>query len=463
MAAGDLSATTGTLSSLSELIKVKYGKVIPHLFQNQDPFLALMKKKSNFKKKFGGRQLEFPYKVKRGENVGVRTRGDWLPGFSGATLDSLDVMSAETAVVTRARIYSGFALDGEWLDSPNKEYLFEAGDQLAEHISDTLEDIGRELKGVYLFGDGTGYLGRVDGAVAASTTVTLHSADTVDSRGRTGNILFRPNQLLTVVPAAHWATSARASKSDSDLVFKVDAVSGGVGDVGTSPTLTTTAAISLGNGDVIVPYGSRSATATGAGSGGTLYGFNGLFNMIDDGTLDSSLYGLSRTSFPILNAPVSLASSQRQLTWRMAQSLHDKLRRRCSAEKLAKMTILSEFGVQSAFVGDDAFPLRQYVQGDKALKHLAGFHDVSMVFLGANRPIPWITDRDFPYGHLMMLDLDDVHAMWDRDIGVIDEDGLDLRNTPGKDEWHMLFGGRGNLMMEEPMHAARMSALASYF
>jgi hypothetical protein len=462
MAAGDLVATTGNISSLSELIKVKYGKAIPHLFSNMSPFSALMKGKKNFSKTNGGRQLEFPYKVKRGENAGVRTRGDYLPGFGGNALDALDTMTAETAVVNRARIYSGFALDGEWLDKPNKEFMFNAGDRLAEHITDTLEDLNRELIGVHLMGDGTGYLGRVNGVVSASTTITLHPASTVDSRGRTGNMLFRPNQLLMVIPAAHWATSARASQADSDEVFKVAAVSA-IGDVGASPTITSTAAITLADGDVIVPFGSRTSTSGGSGSGATLYNFNGLFEMIDDGTLNSSLYGLSRTTFSALKSPVDLASSSRPTTWRLAQSLYNKLLRRAPREKIAKLTMVSEFGVQAAFVNDDANPLKQYVQGDKALKHLAGFDDVSVVFLGGNKPMPWITDRDVPYGHLLMLDLDDIHAMWDRPIGVIDEDGLDLRMTQGKDEYHMLFGGRGNFMMEEPMHAARASALESAF
>lgn len=464
MAAGDLSANPATLSALDDLIKVVYGESIPHLINQMSPFLAKLKKKSGFQitDKGFGRQIEWPYKIARGENVGVRGQGQYQPGYSGDTLDTLDVMEAVTATLNRAKIYSGFVVDGEWLSPKvNKKHMFNAGDQFAQHVTDTLEDIARQLL-FWLFGDQTGYLGRVNGAVSSSTTITLHPYGTIDARGRLSNILLRKNMLIDVIPVAHWASSPTVSQADADEEFKVSSASD-IGDRSAAPTITSTAAVTLSDGDVLIPYRSRTRTATGSATGATLYGMIGLFQLIDDGTIATNLYGNSRTTYPILKSPVNLSTSERTLTHTMLQALRSRLEDRCDQKELANHVIVSHSGVRNKYAADDATTNKRYIQEGKAIGVVSGFNDISMAFMGGDRLVPWVCDRDFPPGHLMYLNLEDLHVMWDKEPGVMNEDGQTLRKVPGLDQYEMDFAGYGNFMMERPMHSARMSGLAGSY
>lgn len=460
-----LSATTANRSQMSEFIKVNYSEAITDIFHNSSAFMKTMKSKKNFTstEKAGGRVLEFPYELKGPENTGMRTRGDALPGFSGVSGDTLDTYDGQTASVDRARIYNAIPFDGEWLTSSNKKFLFDKAHQFSKHMKDAVQSMTRDAV-IQLFGDGTGILGTV--ASVSTTTATLKPASTIDVRGRNGNVVFRPNQKVEFIQAAHWASSARASKIDSALgIQKVASVSK-IGDVGASPTVTfenNIASAGVDVGDVIVINGSRSKASGGAASGGTLYTFQGMQGMVDDGTLTSDLYGITRASYGALNAPTSLSSVARIPTWQLFQGLVTQLERRAMAEELKNLVILSEMSVRNNFVSNDATGLKRYVQEGKALTHLAGFDDVQMVFLGANRPMPWICDRDYPYGHAHIINLDDIYGMWDKEPGVLDHDDKTLRNYEGYDTWYVAFAGYGNFVMEKPFNSARISGLQGLF
>lgn len=461
MAAGDASLNTANHTALEELLKVKYGPAVPHLITQSNPFMKRMKKMKGFSKSFGGRQYEFPYELKRGMNTGVRAQGAYLPGFGGVTNDDLDTISAETAVIDRARIYDGVSFDGMWLQKDNDQYGFKPGQRFASQMKYMMEDTQRTLLH-YLFGDQTGYLGTV--LSVSTVTVNLYPVTTVDVRGVAGTQRILPNMKLWLIPSAHWSTSPTASKADSDQIIKVSSVSD-LHDTTATPSFVATVDVSgfLSAGDVLVPAYSRSGASSGAGSGGTLFGFQGFFNWIDDATLTSDLYGLSRSSFPILNAKTDLSTTSRKLTWKMMQSLVSNLDRRVGNAETKNHIFLSEMGVRDAYVPDEAAPLKRYNQEDKALKVVSGFDDVCFAFLGQGRAVPWVTDRDFPYGHAMYLDLNDTYAMWEKQPGIMNEDGLDMRQSTGKDEWYVMLSGYGQFMMKEPYKCARLSGLEGAF
>lgn len=464
MTAGDASFNTANHTSLSELLKVKYGEAIPHLLPQFAPFLGRLKKrKGAWTKKFGGRQFEFPYEVKRAENAGVRGQGQWLPGFSGNTRDDIDTIQAETAVVDRARIYSAASFDGLWVQGPNKEYQFKPGSDFALHLTYALEDLAREMQ-MQLFGDQTGYLGTVDSV--STVTVNLKPVTTVDARGALGTQRIRPNMKIMAIQEAHWASSPTVSQADSTIgIIKVSSTSD-VCDTSATPSFvasTDVAAAGLAAGDVLVSYGSRTWTANGSASGATLYCLQGLLQMVDDGTIAANLYGLSRSSFPVLKAKTNLSATSRKFTQKMAQTMSSNLFRRNGPEKMDSHILLSELSIRDGFVPDEGASLKRYIQEDKALNLIAGFSDVMFAFLDNNRPIPWVCDRDFPYGHAMLLGLNDLEAMWDKEPGVMDYDGQTIRNIDGKDEFYVMFSGYGQFIKKMPWQDGRWSGLEGSF
>lgn len=456
---------TANRSSLSEFIKVHYAKPILDVWTNSDPFVKLIKKKANYKstERAGGRVLEFPYQLKGIENVGLRARGETLPGFSGTSNDDLDTYDGQTASIDRVRMYNGFAFDGEWMTSSNKAHLFEKSTQFANSMKDAIEAMARDCV-IQLLGDRTGVLGVA--TAVSTTTVTMTAANDINVRGRNGNVCFRPNQKVEWIQAAHFASSALVSQADSTLgISKVDTVSS-IADVGSAPTVVFTenqATAGVQVGDVAILSGSRTKTAGGSATGATLNTMNGIFNLVDDGTLSSALYGITRASYGALNSPTNLSTVGRTPTWTLFQSIASKLERRGGANHLKGLAILSEFSVRDGFVAQDGQPLKRYVQEGKALTHLAGFEDVMMAFLGAGRPMPWVCSRDYPYGHAHIINLDDVYGMWDKEPSVLDHDGVTVRNRDGYDEFYVMFAAYGNIMMERPFLNGRISGLQGTF
>lgn len=465
----DLSANTANHTTMSELIKVHYHDAIPHLVKNQSEFLSHVRDASpgEFDIDAGGRQIEFPYPTKRGANVGVRGIDDFEPGFSGATNDTVDVTEAETAVVNLARIYSTTPFDGRWLAKPNKKHMFDGQYQFSKHLKEASEDMSRELQ-LYLLSDSTGIAGIVNGTPVeggGNTTVTLQSAQTYSAHGRLGTQAFEPNKLYRVIRAADWAVSQTASQADSTpVIFKVVSTSD-IHDHGTTPQVTFLGtSLTIADGDILVPYKSRSETAGGSSSGATLNGFEGLLNFIDDGTHNDSLYGLSRSSFPVLKSQTNLSTTLRPLTHQMVQVMLTKAYIKCGTKEKKKFMLCSHPTVRDQYVPAEGEQAKRYQQaGKKALDLVSGFSDVEMVFLGNQGMVPWVCDRDFGYGHAFIMRHDDMRALWDKRPGIADNDGLSLRKVNGKDQWYVSMSAYGQFIKKESMYDGRLDALQGAF
>lgn len=465
----EVTADTANISAFSNLIKIHYGEQVAPLVLNFTDLMSMVKESGRFDGQFGGESFKFPYETKRHMNVGVRTRGGFLPGHSGHSSgnDKLTTLNAQMAEVTRARQYAGVSFDGLFLQKPNKQYFFKPGLQFAEQLTRTLEDMSQDLQW-WLLGDKTGYLGEVVSVSYSGgtglTTITLKDADDIHTRGIGGTQRFRANQGIQFIEAAHWASSPTASQVDSDYWWIVNDVSD-IYDTDASPSITVSGDLSaiLAAGDVLVPAGSRLGTSGGSASGGSLYGFEGLYNWIDDGTYSSSLYGITRADYPVLNAKTDLSTTGRQPTWERFQSLMSKIERRIGKKGMSRHVVLSEPSVRDAYVPGAHEPGKVYIQNDKALKAVEGFSDVELVFLGKTRMVPWVCDRDVPYGHAFLLGMEDLEAMWEKKPSVMDEDGLEMRQTTGKDEWTVYFSCYGQFLKAEPYKDALITGLEGTF
>lgn len=461
------------LSTLSQIFKVHYEEAVNHTIAQTAYLWERMKRRGGFKKTGGGRQIEWPYEIARGSNTQPGYEGGFLPGSSGNTGDQLDAIEAVTAVVNEKRIYSGVRMDGFFKADSHKKYLFKEGHNYSKLMQYLAEDFGWNLQRMFL-GDETGLLGIQSGANSLSgsdTLTTLKAANTADARGRLGNAAFRVNQKVLPIAAADWAADPRDRQADligGNTFLRVKAISQEY-DVGASPTITLegdhTSDPSLTDGTAFVLANSRTSQNGAGGTSASLYELQGILNFIDDGTLGANLYGLSRTTYPSLKSRVDLSDSAlRTLTPKLLQGLVDDIDRKVGdMHKVKGYELLSEQSVRTEFAANLGEDAKRYIQEAKGIKAVGGQSDVTMAFLGNDGMVPWRTCRDVPYGHVFYFDPGDIEAFISKDVGPMDDDGLVLRQVSGKDEWVAYYKFYGELVMQEPWKAGRLSGVQGYF
>jgi hypothetical protein len=479
-------ASTINANSLSALqigLKYHYADIADDLIRADFPFYSMMKNADDFKvDDFGGRSMIWALVTDRAHNVGMRDESGFEPGFSGNANDDIDRVTPVEASLGRVYGYANTAFTAQQMAQVHKQFEQFNGWGMPKHIKSTQDDFGMMLERQIL-GDGTGLLGQIQSVALSggNTVCTLKPVTTIDIRGvGLGTQRLAKNMKVSIVRAADWATSARTAKIDSNVGNsatpdqKVVAVSD-IHDVSAAPTVTLSgdlisAGTAIAAGDFIVEGESRP-TANGGGNSADDSGlrcFSGIFNFIDDGTLTTSLYGLTRSTQTALNAICNRSTTSRPLTWQLLQVFMDRLNRRRGNDSVGKKiegeyTLFSEKSVKTAFVANPGEAVKQYAQADKALKMLPGFADASVVFLGNDKPVSWVTYATFPYGHLVALRPNQLKTLWDIKPGPIDEDGLTLRKVSGKPVFTWEMQSAGNFRHDSPWFDGRISGLAGQF
>jgi hypothetical protein len=468
-----------TLSALDKGLKYNYANVVKDLIRKDSALLDMFMEDKGFNKDLGGRSLIWPLVTDRPFNNGVGSEDSYFPGFSGSTNDDIDRITPVEASLGRAYAYATVAFTEQMMADVHKDFELFKGWGYARHIKTMQDDFRMYLERMAL-GDGTGILGVVNGAPSLSsgnTVVTLKPASTIDARGVLGTQRLYKNMKVSIIRAADWATSARTAKIHSNVggsgtaVQKVVAVSG-IHDVTASPTITLSgdlvSSAALADGDIIVEGNSRVANSTGgnASDDSGLYCFQGLFAFIDDGTLTTKLYNLTRSSYTQLNSQVDLSSTGRNLTWQMLQVMFDKLYRRRGSQDTEienEYMLLTERSVRTNYVAADGEAAKRYVQEDKAKKLVAGFKDVTLAFIGNDTLLPWVALNTMPYGHALLMRKSDLKVMWDIPPGIVTGDGLTQRQITGKPVYYVALQAVGNFKKDEPWLDGRISGLNGTF
>lgn len=472
-----------TLSALQIGLKYHYADIADDLIRADFPFYNMMKNSDDFKvDDFGGRSMIWALVTDRAHNVGMRSETGFEPGFGGQANDDIDRITPIEASLGRVYAYANTSFSAQQMSSVHKQFEQFSGWGMQKHIKMCQDDFGMLLERQAM-GDGTGLLGQISSVTTSggNTVCTMKPVTTIDIRGGgLGTQRLYKNMKVSIVRAADWATSARTAKIDSNVgnsatdMQKVVATSD-IHDVSAAPTVTlsgdlVSAGTALAAGDFIVEGESRP-TANGGGNAADdtgLLNFSGIFSFIDDGTLTTSLYGQTRASFTQLNAICNRSTTGRPLTWQLLQVFMDRLNRRRGNDALgqkieSEYTLFSEKSVKTAFVANPGEAVKQYVQGDKALKMMPGFADASVVFLGNDKPVSWVSYGTFPYGHLVALRPGQLKTLWDIKPGPIDEDGLTLRKVSGKPVFTWEMQAAGNFRHDSPWFDGRISGLNGLF
>lgn len=472
-----MAVSPNTFAALNTALKINYAPFAEDLIKADSPFYKMIGEEQGFNTDLGGQKLEWPFQLDRGMNVGARSETDYLPGLHPSdTNDDIDPVTPIIASKGRKYLYADASFTLQQMADVHKKYEQIKGWGYSKHIKDMQDDFRMFLE-KQILGDGTGVLGVVS-AVSHSggiTTITLQPASTISDHGVHGTQRLLKNQKISFIRATHWSTNRRTAQCDSNVagtglkVFKVLSATG-PHDVGASPQITVsgnlTASTALAAGDIVVEAKSRSY-ASGGGNSGTeadLTLMDGLFSEVDDGTISTSYANLSRTTYPELKSIVDLSATGRALSWKMLQVIFDKLRRRFGNEGIPDdFFLLTEPSVKTGYVAADGEAAKRYIQDSSAKTLLSGFDDVSMAFVGNDRLLPWLGMSTVPYGHGLLLRKKQMRMMWDVRPGVMEEDGLMLRQVTGKPVFYVALRAYGNFLYKQPFGAAKISGLTGSF
>ncbi len=465
--------------ALNHALKYKYGPALPNLVRKGSAFLDMMEESNDFEQTFGGRALLWVGDVSRGDNFGYRDEEGYFPGFSGKDNDDIDRPDVLEFTLPRAYMFGTAAFSSQWMNKVHTEFQQKKGYGFAQHLKYMQEDFKRHTQ-YALLGDGNGILGVVSSVGSFDsannwTPVTMLPASTINARGILGTQRLIKNSKISVIRAADVA-SLNTAYMDTTLatsagggIIKVADVSQ-LHDVSATPIVyirgDVTGAGAVAPGDYFIEADSRTGNAGGGSSASVVRRVpNGLFADIDDGTRSGTLYGQSRTTYPILKSKVNYSNTSRPLTHDMVQVLVDQLAR-YNGDDMAdeeQYFLLSERGVRTKYVAAEGEAAKRYAQEDKAKKLLSGFKDVGLAFLGNDAIVPWVVSRDCPYGHALFMRKKDLRVMWDQKPHLVDQDGLTLRQIPGRPRWYIAMEAYGNFRKEEPWMDCALSGLESKF
>lgn len=459
-----------SLAAMNLGLKVNYAPIAKDLIAADFPFFAMFKERKDFEIGFGGRSMLWSLVTDRAHNAGVRDETGFEPGFSSSTNDDIDRVTPVEASVPRAYAYANTAATVQQMAKAHKKFEQFKDWGLGKFIQDTQDDLGMLFERMAL-NDKTGMLGTVVSVSLSggNTVVVLQPASTINRRGIAGTQRLAKNQKVSIVRAGDWATSARLSRIHSNIgnsgtpMQKVVAVSD-IHDMSAAPTVTLSgdlisAGTALAAGDIIIEGMSREANAAGGQSGTeALLAFDGLYSYVDQGGvngLTTTLYGLTRSTYPALNSKVDHSSAARPLTWQLLQKMFDGLTRRRGNEAKkggieSEYMLFAERGVRTAYATAPGEGQKEYIQEAKGKTMVGGFADVMFAFLGNDRPVPFVGYNTVPYGHVMLLRPKSLNVMWDVPPGPIDDDGLTLRKVDGKPVFTYEMQAYGNFRHQDP-------------
>lgn len=367
-----------------------------------------------------GRRVVYPVHVKRNTGVGARAESGNLPTAGQQTWVDLQIPYK----FNHARIQlSAQAMKQSKSSKGAFEKLFDA------EIMGAAKDLGRD-RNRQLYGAGNGIIARVNGSVAGSTTVNVNNLyGLASSNDDVAAKFFADGQILALV---------RSSNGALDQVFTV--ASGGVASNLKSITATGNITTAEANEYIV------KASTTGDAIGSTAYNNEvmGLLGMIDDGSNVSSYFGVSRSTYPIMNS-YRLSLNTGALSLDVLQKAFDGVNQQGNGEvstmlahHTARRQYLSLLQAQKRYVGE------MTMNPDGGFKNAAIKTDIE--FNG----VPLKVDRDCPYG--VIFGLDDSYAFrYVLEEGKwADEDGTVLLRLSGSDDYEARFRVFDNFVLDNP-------------
>jgi hypothetical protein len=410
--------TSADLTTLSDVLKEVYDPIIEDQ-QNLEAFT--WKEFQDGDDELGGQGWIFGIKV-GGNQEGIGARGE------RGVLPIPASQRWKQGTIYWKLLYGAFELTGPVIEAAKsnlKAFANARTDEIEGLTRDTIKDFNRQI-----FGDGTGTLAL---CTKANVTVTQE----VDNAQ-----YLRVNMMIDIWDAAN----PDVKNGDGLYIDSLSPNADGTCDVG-FPTGgapgTATAA-----GDVLIREDSAYDT-DGVANGGTRtsYEMTGLQQIIDDGTVAATFENISRSDYPIWKGHVlDNSGTDRNLTLDLMQQAEDAVYR--AASKRPNWNRLN-LGQRRKFF-DLVAPDKRYMSG-----RIDGGYE-RLEYNGLELTV----DVDAPKGTMIFLTKDTVKKYSLRKFGLIDFDGLVLRQKDGKDLWGGYIGAYCNLGSKRPSCNAILKDLA---
>ncbi len=355
-----------------------------------------------------GRRKVIPIKVGRNYSTGsIGSRGA-LPQSGRSSYADFQVPMRD--------VYGRVGFD-KWvmLQSRNKKGAW--ADVVSQEMDGLVEDLAMHRNRI-AWGYGSGILALVNGTHTATTTLE------VKGPGNVGTATTGANRYL--FGDATTGQFIAILDGSTPTTIKGTATITAVNADGTDVTLDT--AITAVAGDFVVI--AQTATQNSYNKEP-----EGLLSMVDDGTYVGTYHTLSRTTYPVLKSYVTTGVGA--LSLNVIQQCQDAVSARVGG---APDLLASEFGVRRAYLGlleyDRRYSgadLKSPDGGTKAAKKPSGKGAITY------GDIPWLVERDAPYGMLFGLKKDTFIRYYEDNGGWADDEGSVLKWVNGFDEYTAFF------------------------
>jgi len=368
-----------------------------------------------------GRQTIVPIKIGRNRSVGSIPVGGRLPQASRSKFEDFAIPMRNT--------YGRVGFDRDVISqSRNKKGSWQ---QVIPAEMDSLLEAMSFHRNRVVWGYGSGILALVNGAIAASTTVTVDAPGNVT--GSVGGARFLDG--LAADDGMQVAFLDAANNIQDTAVITAVATN--------LASVTVDHAVTLDDNSKIVIAQTATQSSLNREPEGLLAG-------IDDGTYVGTYHNLSRTTYPILNAYVATAIGAMSLdaVQQMCDAVHIKTGKTFdmfACEHAVRRSYLTLLETDRRYTGGD---LMRPDGGTAAAKKPGG----RTITYG---DIPMFVDRDAPYRHLFGIN----KASWTRYVENegqwADDEGSVLKWIQDYDQWTAFYYCQDNFHCQRPNVNAR--------
>lgn len=303
-----------------------------------------------------------------------------------------------------------------------------------------------------------GILGQIDTDIdtTASTAMVMLSASgrTHNAPWRFGTQFLRPNQELRVVATIGGNPTVANAAAQTD--FRMSSTASGFTWTTTAATLNGKTASDhiTGTSQFLIGHNTRNDTGNAETSDQIMSAPTGLMEIVDSSTattnLYSTLFGLTRSSTPVMNAIVSEANGVvRDLSEALIQTAIDRAKNEGPGGDQMVDTMFAHDSVRFRYA-NLLTATRQFMStdGNNVVKS-AGFKD-ELAYVGGGEPIPIMTSKDFPPGTIFGIVKSNFTWAYQTEPGFVTYDGQPRRFIPDYDQTEVVYHMDGNLWCEAP-------------
>lgn len=295
-----------------------------------------------------------------------------------------------------------------------------------------------------IFGSGKGILALVNGDPGTGTTITVDAPGNV--AGATGGARYiRKGMIIAFLDPA-----ALTSTDSVRCVRTVDTVAAD----GASFTITSAADAGIADNDYIVRCPTTAITTVG----GTSYNVEpmGILGLIDDGTYNGTLMGLSRTTYPQLNSRVQssvgvLSLDAIQTNFDVAEQLGDDQIDVMACEHSTRRAYLALLEADRRYTGESL------TSPDGGTKAVNGRQKQWITFGGK----PMVTDRNCAYGMIFGISKTDLKVYVQNEGEWDDTTGAILKQVSGQDTFYAFYRMWKNYHHSRPNNCFRMDGITA--